>query len=325
MENITKKSFENLLQEVLLTPLHTNATSYTLPSSSDASLIPFNASYSWYNASLGDEGPTGGIYSTINDMRRLGISILNSSFLTPAQTRRWMAPVAFTSDAGQPQGAPWEITQAPGGRTSYIYGKAGGVGLYASEIAFFPDYRVGFTVLVAGGDSLNASDASDILSDIIVSAMYPALEAAAKEEAATNYVGTYSSAETNSSITVTTDNYPGLHLTAWTFGGADVFPLIAGLGGGTIGDGVRLSIRLYPTGLTGTAVGVVTKTGWRAVAELLPFSLDTGAFSPDCESWTGVDRIVYGINSRSPQLGYITMRISPLWNSFADNSLRVRL
>ena len=284
LEKITSKPFPTLFETHLVHALTLNSTSYGLPAHSNSSVIPFNATVSWYNADILDETPAGGYYSSINDMRLVGISILNSTLLSPAQTRRWMKPQSFTSDLNVSVGAPWEILRAPINRTSWMYTKSGDIGLYSGELALLPEYDVGFTVLAAGVSS-NAN--VRILSDILAAAFVPALEAAAKEEAEKNYAGTYTSGA-NSNVTVVTDSNPGLGITSWTENGTDVFEILGSVLGVTSAQ--ELSVRLYPTGLKSKDG---SKVAWRATYEALPEPLDPGAFSENCQSWVLADQLIY--------------------------------
>lgn len=238
-------------------------------------------------------------YSTLTDLRTIGRSILSSTLLTPAQTRRWLKPLTFTSDPNVSVGAPWEILRAPGlNRSSYLYTKAGDIGLYSAEVALLPDYDVGFTVLTAG---LQSSVNVRVVSDILAATFVPALEAAAAQEAEQIYAGTYTStADANSSLTVVvTDGKPGLGITRWIENGTDVFPLLGTLFGVTSEQlaqatqaGGGLSVRLYPTGLR-SRDGTMA-VAWRAVFELFPEPLDAGAFSENCATWVIVDSLIYG-------------------------------
>ena len=286
LENMTSKSFLTLFHDNLLNSLHLNATTYAMPSKNSASIIPFNATVSWYNANILDETPAGGYYSTINDLRLLGISMLNSDLLSPAQTRRWMKPHTFTSDPNISVGAPWEIVRAPINRTSWMYTKSGDIGLYSGEVALLSDYDVGFTVLAAGQSS---TQNVQILSDMLAATFVPALEAAAKEEAENTYAGTYTDSGAKSTLTLVTDGNPGLGITSWTDDGTDVVSGIGALLGAT--SAKRVSIRLYPTGLKSKDG---TKIAWRAVYEAFPQPLDPGAFSTNCITWVVVDSLIYG-------------------------------
>lgn len=294
LENITSQSFPNLFDK-LLGRLGTTSSSYREPKTTKNSVIPVSGLASWYSVNLLDETPAGGYYCSINDLRKLGTSILNSTILSPAQTRRWMKPMSFTSDTDVTVGAPWEIYRALGDRTSFIYSKAGDVGLYSSMVALLPDYDVGFTVLAAG---TGAHDNVEILSDIVGQGLYPALESAAKAEAKSTYAGSYAISDSSeSSMTIATDSGPGLSITKWTLGGVDVLPVLAELVGSKIKSDSQLSLRLYQTGLRNIEAGKTTATAWRAVSQVIPYTVDPGAFSQNCGSWTVVDNIVNGVFS----------------------------
>ena len=224
-------------------------------------------------------------------MTKFGLSILNSSFLTPAQTRRWLKPKAFTSNVNVSVGAPWEIRRAPGQRVSYLYTKSGFVSPYSSQLVLMPDYDVGFSVLAAGPAALK--QVLD-LSDLLTSVFYTALEATAKEEASATYAGTFQDPTgTNSSITIITDDQPGLGVGRWIFNDTDVISL-GPSGTPETSQDLDLSIRLYPTGLKTTdAAGRVTRTAWRAVFDRPTSSAETGPFTGGCFSWGAVDSLQY--------------------------------
>ena len=294
---MTSTTFSTALTDNLLKPLNLTSTFYTLPSTSASSIIPVNATASWYNANTRDETPAGGFYSSTNDLRAIGKSIISSTLLSPAQTRRWLKPQSFTTDPTVAVGAPWEILRAPGlNRTSYMYTKSGNLGSYAAEVAYLLDYDVGFTVLAAG---LKSSVNVRIISDILAAVFVPALEVAAKEEAQCMYAGTYtSSGAVNSSMTVEVDSGPGLAITSWVQNGTDAFPLIGTILGAKPAQleqlaqaGGKVSARLYPTGLKSRDG---TLMGWRAVYELLPRPADPGAFGVNCYSWAMVEPVIYG-------------------------------
>ena len=286
LENMTSKPFPDSFHDNLIDSLHLNATSYAMPSESSSSIIPFNATASWYNADILDETPAGGYYTTISDLRRIGTSMLNSELLPPAQTRRWMKPHTFTSNPNISVGAPWEIIRAPIDRTSWMYTKSGDIGLYSGQFALLTDYDVGFTVLAAGTSS---TQTVEIVSDMLAATFLPALEAAAKEEAQSTYAGTYTDSGSNSSLTVVTDSNPGLGVTSWAENGTNILPGIGALLGAK--EEQQVSIRLYPSGLKSTDG---TRIAWRAVYEALPQPLDPGAFSTNCITWGMVDSLIYG-------------------------------
>ena len=291
LENITGKALPDIFSETLVEALDLHDTSFAKPEADDKSIVPFHATTSFYDSNQYERSAAGSYYSSINDMTKIGLSILNSTFLTPAQTRSWLKPKSFSSSINGSVGAPWEIYRAPGERVSYLYTKNGGLGLYASQLALMPDYNVGFTVLAAGtSSSLQVRVLSNLLSEIF----YPALEAAAQEEANTNYAGTYQDPEgANSSITIITDDRPGLGVQDWLFNGTDGFSIFQGIVG--VPERTNLGIRLYPTGLktTNREDGRVTRTAWRAVIDV-PSVPSPGPFSSSCASWATVDLYTYG-------------------------------
>lgn len=290
MENITGQPLSEIFSSVLIDPLGLNATSFGVPASADNSIVPFDPIVSFYAADVYEKAPTGGYFSSVNDMTKIGLSILNSTFLTAAQTRNWMKPKSFTSNANYSVGAPWEIVRAPGDRVSYLYTKNGELGLYGSQIVLMPDYDVGFTVLAAGQ---SAAQSIPVLSDIISEIFYPALEAAAKEEAGAHYAGTYQDpVGVNSSITIITDDRPGLGIQQWIFNGTDGFGFIrAAL---QAPDLPTFTLRLYPTGLKATdRSGRTTRVAWRAVFDI-PSLSSSGPSSQGCVSWFVVDALIYG-------------------------------
>lgn len=288
LENITGTSFQSLFQRSLIEALKLNATSYALPASSNSSVIPGKASLNLYGADLRDGAPFGGYYSTINDIRKVGISILNSTFLTPAQTRKWMKPAAFLPESNQAVGAPWEIIRAPANSPMWIYTKEGDIGAYTTLVGFIPGLDVGFTILTAGP---LAHPVTLALADTLTDAFVPALQTAAKDEADSVYAGTYSDAASNSSLRVSTSaSQPGLVVSDFFFKGTDVAELLGALlGVNTTTE--MVTVHLFPTGLQSDGGTIVS---WRAAFAVVPPSVTgPGAFSSACWAWSGVDASEY--------------------------------
>ncbi|KAJ5112335.1 hypothetical protein N7532_000380 [Penicillium argentinense] len=286
LEALTNDTFENVFQNKLLQPLNLKHTFYTTPNSS-LGVIP-NANgqgANFWNMDLGDEGPAGGIYSSANDMATLGRAILNNTLLDPLATRRWMKPATHTSSIAYGVGTPWEIVSFPSPRLIDLYTKAGDIGTYSTVLALSPDHGVGFVILVAGtGGHAAAAMASDLASQIII----PAVEYIAKYEARKRFAGTYSANNgVNSSITITTDDGPGLKVTNWISNSTDMFKSLASMRG--TNDTTTISIRLYPTGLESSG-----EISFRA---LIPPNLGLnpiGPFTSSCITWVTVDSQVYG-------------------------------
>ena len=282
----------------LTQPLNLTSTTYDLPESKSSSVIPFNSTISSYDAAQYDAAPAGGFYSSASDLRRVGISILNSSLLSPAQTRRWMKPTSLTSNPNFTVGAPWEILRAPttDGRESWFYTKSGDLGMYSSQMVLLPDHAAGFTVLAAGASS---SSNVRILADTVAAIYAPALEAAAREEAASAYAGTFTATAHNSNnssnsslIIIVDETLPGLGVQEWIIAGVDMLALLRQSLAGEAGPGIGLRLHLQPSGLKSQNG---TKVGWRGVFDGQSPSPDPGSFSTDCISWFLPDALVYGV------------------------------
>jgi hypothetical protein len=144
-----------------------------------------------------------------------------------------------------------------------------------------PDYNVGYTVLAAGTSSTLQVR---ILSILLSETFYPALEAAA------NYQDPNGA---NSSITIITDDRPGLGVQDWPFNGTDGLSILRAILSAT--EDATLGIRLYPAGLKTTSRddGRVTRTAWRAVDDVSSV-LSPGPFSASCSSWAALDLYTFG-------------------------------
>ena len=239
----------------------------------------------------------GGMYSSTNDITSIGQSILRSTLLSAADTRKWMKPRAHTADLTMSVGAPWEIIRlaVPLSRSTNatrvvdLYTKQGDAGAYSSLLVLDPDHNAGISVLAAGSATTATVEA---LGGLLTESFVPALEEAAREHAAAVYAGTYvahGAKSRSSNLTLTVDDArPGLGVSEWFSNGVDMQATVKTLLGAT-GEDVSVSIRLYPMQL---AAG--DKMAFRAVFELLPKPASPGRSWATCQSWTSVDSLVYG-------------------------------
>jgi len=203
-----------------------------------------------------------------------------------------MKPVTHTSSVMFSVGAPWEIFRVETSRgTVDLYTKAGNLGVYASLLVLVPDYDFGWVILSAADNSGTASEGLHIITNLIADAFLPAVEAAAKAEAATVFAGTYKATNgLNSSISIVTDEFPGLGVQSWISNGTDAFGAFLDLSG-VPSSQFGVSVRLYPTNLLQTSP---RQQAFRAVFELLPTRVDDGGVFSVCGSWGGVDAVYYG-------------------------------
>ncbi|KAL8739591.1 MAG: hypothetical protein Q9184_008583, partial [Pyrenodesmia sp. 2 TL-2023] len=146
--NITNKSIHDIYRESIFGPLNMTSSSSRPP--------PDNSTWKNYvipgdvtNAALLPEQvaeytiPSGGIFSTTNDLAKWGIAMLNSTLLPPSQTRKWMKQVTFTGNLEYATGRAWEIyryTHPASGIVTDIYTKAGDAGAYGTYMVLLPDF-----------------------------------------------------------------------------------------------------------------------------------------------------------------------------------------
>ncbi|KAL4860926.1 hypothetical protein BDV12DRAFT_204544 [Aspergillus spectabilis] len=282
VEAIAGKPFEDLLEERLIEPLNLTHSSYSKPAD-HVGVIPGSLDTTMWNLELGGLSPAGAFYSSTKDLSILGRAILNNNILSPALTRRWLKPVAHTAEPTFSVGYPWEIFSLNGSTLTNIYTKGGDLGSYSAMMGLSPNHDAGFTILAAGPRTAVAVwELADLVSTILI----PALDAVAREEADHRFGGTYTSG--NSSLTLTTDNGPGIKVTSWISLGEDMLTTLANMQPG--GPPENLDLRLYPTGLESPG-----KISFRsAVSGVSPTGPPRGPLTRACKAWMLVDGLVYG-------------------------------
>ncbi|KAF5855041.1 hypothetical protein ETB97_010203 [Aspergillus alliaceus] len=250
IENITGKTIDQVWQESIFDPLEMTSSLSNPPAENDSnrprSVIagPIEA----FAINAGFTRPSGGLLSTINDLAKFGVAILNSTLLPADQTRKWIKPGTHTADLRYSVGKPWEIYRYvhPGsGVVTDIYTKLGDAGFSGGIFVVLPDFDAGFSVL-ATSSLPTRSESMMLLIDLIIDSVLPALLDQAALEAQRNYVGTYRSsvAGLNSSLTLSlsppTRSSPGLVVSSWISNGTDMTPLLQAILGGK-------DTRLVPT------------------------------------------------------------------------------
>ncbi|CAI6332151.1 unnamed protein product [Periconia digitata] len=293
LESITGKPLSEILQS-FVDELELEVTTPVLPDFKKA-VIPYSPELSGFIAQTGEAWPLGGLFSTFNDLTKIGRSILNSKFISPSTTRAWLKPTSFTSDIRLLIGRPWEIyridTKSTRGVVDVI-GKSGGSGPYSTFLGLLPDYDFGFVVGVAGSEPGSDNWVNDKITDAII----PALEDAAREEAHELYAGTYTANTngTNSTIVLTTEaGKPGMSVTKFTSRGVDVLKAMELLYGEEATTDV---LRLIPTNLEQGLGNSTTEIGWKLIKSAATPNEKPSAWDA-CGSWFNVDRPVYGQQS----------------------------
>ncbi|KAI1099077.1 beta-lactamase/transpeptidase-like protein [Jackrogersella minutella] len=293
LEAITQKQYAQMLQTDVIDKLNLSHTFYQKPDDDALGIILDGHEDDWAY-SIGEGSPTGNMYSSANDLSRLGRAILRHTLLPPAQTRRWLKPTALTADLHEGVGSPWGVRRIPladGSRVVDAYSKAGSINVYMSLVVLVPDYDVGIAALLAGAWPGNAN--WDI-ADAVGRALVPALESAAREEAAARFAGAYGAPALNSSLALSADaSRPGLGVDSWLSNGTDMIPVAVRY---TLNYNVTApSIRLYPTGLESQAAADGTrKVAFKAVIEDLNLTDHSDdMFSTNCGTWVSQTTAVY--------------------------------
>lgn len=172
-----------------------------------------------------------------------------------------------------------------------LYTKNGGLVGYNAEIVLSPDHGIGIIVLVSTLDDSNPmpDDASTLWSlvELATSIWVPAAEAAGREAAAANYVGTFASEDgLNSSITLAvTPDRRGLDITSLIYNGTDYLAYSAATMGRTGGQLQYMDLR-------GNG-----DLAFRAIWQLAkrPLGGPAAVFLRDCiGTWAAVDSVKYG-------------------------------
>ncbi|KAK8027612.1 beta-lactamase/transpeptidase-like protein [Apiospora marii] len=273
-------TIEEYYRKAVLDPLGMSKTTAITPTEQGFPGYVVVAPLEGFAVQGGITSASGGVFSTTNDLAKLGVGILNSTLLPADQTRKWMKPSTFTAHPDFAQGMGWEIyryTHRDTGHVTDLYTKLGDAGSYSSYLVLMPDYDVGFSVIQASGiaDAAARSAATQLLADIVSEAILPALQNQAAVESKRNFAGTYTDGQNSSLVLAyneTASNGAGLTLVSLTSGGHDMMAQVtAQLGGAQLvlqpaiaasGPARQLSFQATPVvdpAAEGAATGLFSK------------------------------------------------------------------
>lgn len=241
ISKITGKSMKTIYHESIFQPLGMTSSKSTPPTSEAevARCVVVGDPSVWFLPG-GITTPAGGLLSTINDLSKYGVSILNSTLFPAELTRKWMKPTTSTASLSYSVGAPWEIIHyihPSTGRVTDLYTKLGDSGPFGGDLVLVPEYNAGFSFLNGHRNETLRSSAATVILDHIAEAVLPALEAQATAEAARNFVGTYISTypNLNSSVTISFSestvegSLSGLRISSWISNGTDALAFFNGV------------------------------------------------------------------------------------------------
>ncbi|EKV10988.1 Beta-lactamase family protein [Penicillium digitatum PHI26] len=297
ISNLTGKTMTDWYNDSIFEPL---GLTFTYSSPPDNSTRPHSVTSEALDEQFVPNGgvttPSGGLFSTTNDLSKLGVVLLNSTLLPSETTREWMKPVTHTSSLRYSVGSPWEIhrfVHAESGVVTDLYTKLGDSGFYGGIVVLIPDFNAGFTLLSASTQASRNSEAL-LAIDLIVNAILPALMEQAAAEAMQKFAGTYKAEDLNSSLTLTvvppTYPAPGLNITSWISNGTDITDLVSALLGG-------VGSRLVPSITNEKASGEVAFRAYTATQGLGPgVGSSSSLFSSfdDLNDWTMLDQLTWG-------------------------------
>lgn len=297
ISNLTGKTMDQWYNDSIFEPLGLKSTYSSPPDNSTRShSVTSEGLDEQFVPDGGTTNPSGGLFSTTNDLSKLGVALLNSTLLPSEKTREWMKPVTHTSSLRYSVGSPWEIhrfVHAGSGIVTDLYTKLGDSGFYGGIVVVIPDFNAGFTLLSASTQPSRSSEAL-LAIDLIVDAILPALMEQAAAEAAQKFAGTYKAEDLNSSLTLTvvppTHPAPGLNITSWISNGTDITDLVSTLLGG-------VGSRLVPSIVSEKATGELAFRAYTATQSRGPgVGSSSSLFSSfyDLNDWTMLDQLTWG-------------------------------
>ncbi|RMZ88332.1 hypothetical protein DV736_g4446, partial [Chaetothyriales sp. CBS 134916] len=219
--NASGLKYEDYIQHRILDVIGMKGSTFKVPPDSVA-VLPKGSAW-FFDVDEGIHNPTGGLYSTADDLSVYLRYILTHSNAL-ATGVNWLQPHSFTFDGGESfYGMPWEIfrttkllNSARSERPVTFYTKAGGVPGYLSYIIAVPDFGLGFTILVAG-EPKEISGLVDELRELVTVPVVRAAEAVAAVQMKERYDGRFvfersfdTAEKLNSSLTLSWDKREGL-------------------------------------------------------------------------------------------------------------------
>jgi hypothetical protein len=298
ISNITGKTMDEWYGESIFDPLGMKSTFSSVPNNSTLSHhVVSETLQPEFELEGGFTIPSGGLFSTTNDLAKFGVALLNSTLLPSEKTREWMKPVTHTASLRYSVGKPWEIhrfVHEGSGIVTDIYTKLGDSGSYGGIVAVIPEFNAGFSFL--GASSLASRSPLILLAiDLITDSIIPALMEQAAFEAKQKFAGTYKAESLNSSITFSavplSKPEPGLKISSWVSNGTDLTPLIKTL---FSGENARLVPTIMSEGATGkiafrsyTTKDIKPNVGIGASSSLFSSIYEVG-------NWLTLDSLLWG-------------------------------
>ncbi|KAL0937183.1 beta-lactamase family protein [Colletotrichum truncatum] len=280
--NDITSTFDHVLYSSVFEPL--NMTKSRLLSSTDDTDIYAHD----LNASAVGDPAALAMLSTASDLARAGHAMLSSKLISKGSTRRWLQPVADTSNLRNGVGRPWEIYHAGQYANSSIldvFTKTGLIGHYASYFGLAPDFNAGFAILAHDTEATHGPDLN-VYADIVSLAILKLQKLAAAEMAA-RYAGFFEGPSGSAIFNTSSDGH-GLVVSLLKNRNIDLRQQVAAAAGIELAN---LDFRLYPS-------NVATDTQHQFVAVFQDKSAPVDMGTPTCITWQDVDSLGSSINVR---------------------------
>lgn len=224
LENVTGISYAEYMQTAIFDPLNMSSTTLAKPDSDEHAVLPTGPNY--WDVDEGIQSPTGGIYSSSNDMSKFVRYIL-THYNALATGVNWFMPASWAGGTKSFYGMPFEIFRTDdilleSKRPVTFTTKAGGVPGYFSRIMMLEEYGLGFTFLVAGTDV--GVELLAELQEIVTVEIVRQAEAVVWDTISDTHAGSYVAQDKklNSSITLTASPSTGLIISNFISNGTDV-------------------------------------------------------------------------------------------------------
>lgn len=285
LEHVHSKPFETIIQELIFDPIGMRNSSFDTPDG-ESGILP-EAGDRWFATPFGNFNPSGGIWSTPDDMLLFLEAIQSHKLLSPAQTRKWLQPSSLVPSIHQLVGAPWEIfrptdTEIAVPRPIDLYTKAGGVAGYASHAVLIPEYNIALTMHAAGN---NATAAVQTMLPLIAKPLITQTDREARYQASEKYAGEYRSADGKRSVEVVVDDGPGLRMETAVMNGVDIISALAAMQNLNPSDATA---RLYPMDPDSSQS---EKEPWAMLHDRLKEGTTRGFAEQECASWNWGDAL----------------------------------